>query len=485
MKVANTLRVPGYFVRELQFTVPLNQGFVRWTNADFASKLPETITLAAREVTKLPAVPLREAPKPKPYLVYLQGGPGFAAPSVADDALPAYVRRAAKDYTVLLLDQRGTGLSTPIIGEHFDGVDPTMAADYLANFRADSIVADCECIRKAMSVDRWSLLGQSWGGFIITRYLSVARSSLHEVFFTGGIPITNAPATAATTTDGAAKSCLADHLYRALFKRVITRNERFYRRYPADTPLIHDIVQVLRESGGVPLPRGGVLTVERFRAFGINFGFAGGFDNLHNLVATAFLPRLDGTVDRKTLSPVFLRKFEATESWDSAPIYVLLHESIYCSGGAASYWAADRVMRTEFPQFLQESRTNPFLFTGEMVFPWLLRDCVSLKPLAAAGELLAARSWPDLYTPPAAESVPATHVDEWGMDTVRGAAIVYEDDMFVERTFSEQTAREQLGLGPDFPMWITNEFDHGGLRSNGEAIVEKLFAMAAGEVHPR
>lgn len=46
--------------------------------------------------------------------------------------------------------------------------------------RADSIVADAELIRECLNRDgdsapaRWSLLGQSFGGFCAVQYLSVA-----------------------------------------------------------------------------------------------------------------------------------------------------------------------------------------------------------------------------------------------------------------------------------------------------------------------
>lgn len=50
---------------------------------------------------------------------------------------------------------------------------------YLRHFRADSIVADAELLRLALdtkTVDkkRWCALGQSFGGFCLTHYLSAA-----------------------------------------------------------------------------------------------------------------------------------------------------------------------------------------------------------------------------------------------------------------------------------------------------------------------
>ena len=53
--------------------------------------------------------------------------------------------RAIKDYRVLLLDQRGTGRSTPV-GE-IPGATPEEQAEYLTHFRADCIVRDAELIR--------------------------------------------------------------------------------------------------------------------------------------------------------------------------------------------------------------------------------------------------------------------------------------------------------------------------------------------------
>ena len=40
-------------------------------------------------------------------------------------------------------------------------------AEYLTHFRADSIVRDAELIRHQLGIERWTVLGQSFGGFCV------------------------------------------------------------------------------------------------------------------------------------------------------------------------------------------------------------------------------------------------------------------------------------------------------------------------------
>ena len=49
-------------------------------------------------------------------------------------------QKASQKYRILLLDQRGTGLSTPISQESLSGMDDEGIAKYLTFFRADNIV---------------------------------------------------------------------------------------------------------------------------------------------------------------------------------------------------------------------------------------------------------------------------------------------------------------------------------------------------------
>src|SRR5258706_3732942 len=86
-----------------------------------------------------------------PWLVFLNGGPGRPGPRPA--GRDNWLDRALRDYRVLLLDQRGTGRSTPANRLTLAGFGtPEAQAAYLTHFRADSIVADAELIRHRLTV---------------------------------------------------------------------------------------------------------------------------------------------------------------------------------------------------------------------------------------------------------------------------------------------------------------------------------------------
>jgi pimeloyl-ACP methyl ester carboxylesterase len=145
-----------------------------------------------------------------PYLLYLQGGPGFEAPRPTEAS--GWLKAATNHFRVLLLDQRGTGRSsaiTPLTLQKQGG--PEAQAKYLKYFRADSIVADCEVLRQILvpvsnQGGKWSLLGQSFGGFCCLSYLSYAPHGLTEVMLTGGVPPL------------VTEQCGAEEVYRSLFQ---------------------------------------------------------------------------------------------------------------------------------------------------------------------------------------------------------------------------------------------------------------------------
>jgi pimeloyl-ACP methyl ester carboxylesterase len=418
----NTNRFPGFVLTEHEFDVPLDHH-----NAG-AGK----ISVFAREVAKAGA-----DEKELPWLVFLQGGPGSPAPRPLHYL--GWIKRAVEDYRVLLLDQRGTGRSTPVTHQTLGGQTPVEQAAYLKHFRADSIVRDCEVIRRELGAEPWTVLGQSYGGFCAVTYLSLASHGLSAALITGGLPSLERS---------------ADDVYRATYRRLADRNRRYYERYPQDVERVRSLVKTLT-ADEVKLPSGERLSARRFRGLGIHFGMSDGFEQVHYLVEGALLP--NGEVDYR-----FLRAFEQALSWDTNPIYALLHEPIYAQGEATN-WSAERML-AEHPQFARE---DPVYFWGEMVYPWLFEEVRVLRPLRGAAERLAEDAdWPRLYDREAL-----------ARNEVPVVAAVYADDMYVEREFSEETAAAIRGAR----IWVTNEYDHNALRLDGERLLGRLIELLRGQ----
>jgi len=166
---APAMILPGdLLVREHVVSVPVDHG----TGADgrFGS-----LSVFVREL-----VPASKAEDDLPVLLYLQGGPGF--PAGRPTAPPSGWAKAAlsNGYRVLLLDQRGTGRSSPVTAQSLGTLgSPEEQAAYLAHFRADSIVRDCEAVRHSLcGGKKLTLLGQSFGGFCILTYLSLFPTAI-------------------------------------------------------------------------------------------------------------------------------------------------------------------------------------------------------------------------------------------------------------------------------------------------------------------
>jgi pimeloyl-ACP methyl ester carboxylesterase len=337
------------------------------------------------------------------------------------------MKRALQDYRVLLLDQRGTGRSTPV-GRAIPGETAAEQAAYLTHFRADSIVRDAELIRRELRVDRWSVLGQSFGGFTSLTYLSIAPEGLREAFITGGLSPIGRP---------------VDDVYAATYVRLAEANRRYFDRYPGDRERVREIGRRMA-SEPVVLPSGDILTMRRLRQLGMWLGESTGFEHLHHVLE---LP---------VGSPAFAHDVEAGVRFGRNPLYATLHESSYADGGATR-WAAARLLPAE----LEASGA----FTAEHVFPWMFEDYGDLRPHREVAELLAEHPWPRLYDAGAlaANEVPV-------------AATIYVDDLYVERAFAEETAAVVRGLRP----WITNEYAHNGLRADGERVLGRLIDLVRG-----
>jgi pimeloyl-ACP methyl ester carboxylesterase len=405
------IRVPGLVCVEHVFEVPL----------DHARPDGPTIEVFAREVADPDGTD-------RPFLVYLQGGPGFEATRpTGRPRSPGWLDHALSRYRMLLLDQRGTGRSMPVGA--LPGLTAAEQAGYLTHFRADSIVRDAEHVRRALEIDRWSVLGQSFGGFCVLTYLSLAPDGLREAFFTGGVPPLRHS---------------ADEIYTRTYERVRERNRHFYERFPDDRERVRRLRATV-EGPGIELPDGDRLTWRRMRQLGSMLGMSDGAEHLHHILELPFD------------SPAFHHDVAGAVGFARNPLYAAVHEACYADGGVTA-WSAQRVFPAAFADDLD-------LFTGEHVYPWMFHDYTALAPLREAAEILAHHEWPALYDPGvlAANEVPC-------------AAAIYTEDMYVEREFSEETAARISGMR----AWVTSEYDHNGLRADGARILGHLFDLVDG-----
>ncbi len=137
-------------------------------------------------VAVLPANTL--SPHPDPLLI-LAGGPGQAASELATFAARLNEVRRTRD--IVLVDQRGTGRSSPLACEAYSEAglkasmletDPTPRAKACAaelakagvdasRYTTAAFVADLEAVRSALGVPRWNLWGGSYGTRVALEYL--------------------------------------------------------------------------------------------------------------------------------------------------------------------------------------------------------------------------------------------------------------------------------------------------------------------------
>ncbi|KAJ7655701.1 alpha/beta-hydrolase [Mycena polygramma] len=435
----------GVKVVERFFKVPL----------DYADPAGEKIRVFARHLIPRNKAKTAEDEEKLPYLLYLQGGPGFEVQLQGNSAFAGEIHE--RGYQTIWLDQRGTGLSTVISPETLPSrlVTDEDKAQYLKHFRADSIVKDCEEIRKALLGDKadpedrkWTVMGQSFGGFCAITYLSFFPSALKEVFLTGGLaPLDESP----------------DRVYTSLIPILRKRNEIYYQKYPQDIERVRVILAYL-EANEVSLPNGGRLSVSRWLQIGHMLGQTGGIDRIHQTVFRAINDlELFGKLSFKTLQTIEAQPLP----FDGNPIYAILHEPCYCQGNAPK-WSAARVV-SKHPQFSWAhvktlAATEPVYFYGEMVFPDAFDDCVNLRPLKGAAEILANdSSWGPLYD-----------LEQLRKNQVRVTAATYFDDLYVEFGLSQETASTIKNT----QQYITNQLYHDGVRMEARDVMKRLFEIS-------
>lgn len=421
-----TLRLMTRFTRTTSTLGALNLTTITFTqplSTDASDS--RTIDVCARIVS-------RPGDEDKPYLLFLQGGPGHEAPRPClHPASPPWLPTALERYQVVMLDQRGTGLSSPVDERMLSTLSPDEIVDYLTHLRADAIVRDAEALRGILGVQRWSTLGQSFGGFSTLHYLSTYPESIENCYFTGGL---------------SAVGRTAEEVYTETYRRMKSNSEAFYRRFPQLRKRVAELVERAR-AGRIVLPDGEVVCETRLRSLGMLLGSDDGWLSLYNLLNT------------DPESSQFLYDLAALLPYNGRNLlYFLIHESSYADG-CTTGWAAERVIPEEF-------KADPTLLFGEHVFSEWCDSVPAFAPWKEVAQKISEIPWPQLYD-----------ADALARSGAQGAAAVYANDVFVPMNFSLETA----ALMPGVQVYLTSEHEHNGLRSGepGEVLAH-LFELVDG-----
>ena len=105
-------------------------------------------------------------PKNKPVL-YLHGGPGESC----YDFSFHQAERLKDSLYVIMLDQRGVCRSEVITEEE--------------TFGLNDLIEDCEELRKVLQIEKWSVIGHSFGGYLALLYASIYPNSIEKIIFEG------------------------------------------------------------------------------------------------------------------------------------------------------------------------------------------------------------------------------------------------------------------------------------------------------------
>jgi pimeloyl-ACP methyl ester carboxylesterase len=402
-------------------------------------------------------------------LLYLQGGPGFECARVSEKNgwIGEMVER---NFRVFLIDQRGTGMSSALTrqkiereecgrGNDCDGESGGDSTN-LIYYRADSIVEDCEIARRELLGEgkKWDVvLGQSFGGFCLTTYLSFyGDEAIKQALLTGGVP----PLSKKDPKDA----------YLKLLDRAKAQTIKYYKRFPGDKMIVNALVKLSKEKVCTTL-NGNIISPRGIQALGFALGTAGGFERLHYMFENAINREEEEGEER--ISDEFMNAFDKFHAFDSNPLYAILHESIYMDGhGIASNFAAERAIQersNEFDPLSPQNIEDGMLFTGEMVLPFFYDELKCLAPFKEIASSLQDRTdWPKLYD-----------LEKLRKCTVPTACALYLDDMFVDFDLATEVVNEFMG--PNTRVYATNEYMHSGIREDGKRILDKLLAMTNDE----
>ena len=268
-------------------------------------------------------------------------------------------------------------------------------------------------------------------------YLSHYPDSIIKAFVTGGIPPIDIH---------------PDDVYRATFKKTKEKNKQFFNKSP-DLQKKSQCIANFIQNNEVMLPNGQLFTVEQFQIAGMYLGQEGGAQKLHEIIDDGY----NYLRAHSVLSHAFLNEMLSIQVFQTNPLYIVLHEAIYCEG-FASNWSAESV-RNSLEEF-NFKVGSPFYFTGEMVFPWMLSQMKMLKHFEGVGNQIAQKNnWKHLYD-----------INQLKNNKVPVAAFVYKEDMYVDYELSQQTIQHIANL----TQIVHSSYEHNAIKIHGKEIFEAL-----------
>ena len=106
-------------------------------------------------------------------ILIINGGPGMSS-----DGFVGLATRLSQKYKTIIYDQRGTGKST-------------IAKPDSTNITINLMVNDIESLRKHLNIDKWIILGHSFGGMLASYYATIYPEHLSAMILSssGGIDL--------------------------------------------------------------------------------------------------------------------------------------------------------------------------------------------------------------------------------------------------------------------------------------------------------
>ncbi|KAJ4394447.1 hypothetical protein N0V93_003665 [Gnomoniopsis smithogilvyi] len=314
-------------------------------------------------------------------------------------------------------------------------------ATYITHFCQINIVRDLEAIRQCLSSERvaaggfpiqWTILGQSYGGYISLTYLSMFPEGLKEVFITGGLPPCGMD---------------IDEYFRIEYADIVEQNKRFYTTYPDANTLVRSILNLIKTIGpkNIKMTGRGYLNGQKLLTLGRQFGSKVGFPEVHSL-----LQRIKYDLEHiRKLSVDTIAQFESILHVDERPLYPILLEQTWCSGGKTC-WAAERVAKFlegyeylrlnddgTYPDPAETPADMPIYFTANTYCRFHYDTHEELIDLKGAAEILADYVWECPYNYEMLSSNPCK---------VPVYAVSFEKDMHLDVGVAATTAAMVGGL---------------------------------------